>query len=142
MTLLPLACGAAEDSAVPDASPPPADASSFTVGSHWPGENGRLAVELLGADPMPPQRDLNEWELQVGDASGAPQSGCELGVGLYMPAHGHAAPAEPTVAPGDSPGRYRLSDLNFSMPGTWEVTFELTCGALTDRVVASVEIAR
>lgn len=146
MALWALGCGEGAEGEDPDAQvtadAAPANDAAFAPGARWAGEGAKLQVELVSATPIPPQRDLNEWVVAVSDAAGAPQAGCDLGVGLYMPAHGHAAPTEPTVEGGATAGHYVVSGIDFFMPGAWEVTFVLACGAVTDRATVTVEIAR
>src|SRR5215471_8511355 len=42
----------------------------------------------------------------------------------FMPVHGHATPAAPTISTTDT--GYRVSDFIFSMPGLWNVTLGIT----------------
>ena len=106
------------------------------------GVEARLQVRIEDAVPAPPQRGLNDWRIQVTDREGAPQTGCSIRVGLFMPAHGHTSTTVPRVSAGDPPGTYQLDDLNLHMPGTWEVTLDPTCGEVTDQMLFVFEIAR
>ncbi len=38
-----------------------------------------------------------------------------------MPAHGHGLPTQPEVTPSGEAGHYRISGLEFNMPGQWVV---------------------
>lgn len=117
-------------------------ADTYAAGMKRAGVDARLSVTLLDAVPAPPQRELNDWRIRVEDTSGAAVSGCTLGVGLFMPVHGHSSTTEPVIAPADAAGEYQLDDMNLFMPGLWEITLDLTCGAVTDQVQFAFEIAR
>lgn len=119
-----------------------AGVDTYVAGMKRAGVDARLGVTLLDAVPAPPQRELNDWRLRVEDADGMALSDCALAVGLFMPVHGHSSTTEPVITPADAPGEYRVDDMNFFMPGLWEITFDLTCGAVTDQVQFAFEIAR
>ena len=120
-----------------------AGGDTFHAGMSRLGTAGKLSVVLDAVDPAPPQRDVNTWNVHVRDTADAGVSGCDVAVSLYMPAHMHGSSVVPKVAeiPNDA-GGYTVSDLYFFMPGLWEVTFDLTCAEVTDRVVYSFWIAR
>ena len=119
-------------------------ADTFTSGLERLGDAGKLGLTFRTATPAPPQRGLNDWTVSVSDSHGLAVAGCQLDVGLFMPAHGHSAPKAPVVSPGAGAesGTYAVADANFFMPGLWEVTFDLTCGTVTDQVKFAFEIAR
>ena len=114
----------------------------FAIRQPRDGAEGHLRIAILQATPAPPARDLNNWLIEVTAPEGEPPSDCTLGVGLFMPAHGHAATTKPEIRPGDAPGRFQVDAMNLSMPGRWEITFDLACGGVTDQVVFDVEIPR
>lgn len=153
LCLLPVACeddAAADDTtgaggqggAGGEAAGGASGADTYAAGMKREGVDARLSVTLLDAVPAPPQRELNDWRVRVEDPSGAPVSDCTLAVGLFMPVHGHSSTTEPVIAPAEAAGEYRVDDMNFFMPGLWEITFDLTCGAVTDQVQFAFEIAR
>ena len=153
LCLLPVACeddAAADDTtgaggqggAGGEAAGGASGADAYTAGMKRAGVDARLAVTLLDAVPAPPQRELNDWRVRIEDASGAPMSGCTLGVGLFMPVHGHSSTTEPVIGAAAEPGEYQIDDMNFFMPGLWEITLDLTCGEVTDQVLFAFEIAR
>lgn len=128
-----------------DAERPGIDAApedDFAIGQPRSGEGGRLRVAILSATPAPPARNLNDWTIAVTDAEGASQGDCTVSVGLFMPAHGHTSTTEPDIRPGDGLGTYQVDAMNLFMPGRWEITFDLVCGAISDQVLFGVEIAR
>ena len=69
----------------------------------------------------------------------APRGDIELSVDAAMPEHGHGMNRVPSVAAlGD--GRFRAEGLLFHMPGRWEIYFDVTRGAITERAQADVEL--
>jgi hypothetical protein len=87
---------------------------TYTAGMKRAGVDQKLTVTLLDAVPAPPQRELNDWRLRVEDATGEAVTGCTVGVGLYMPVHGHSSTTEPVITPADTAGvvLYAKSDLS------------------------------
>jgi hypothetical protein len=60
-------------------------------------------------------------------------------VDARMPAHGHGMNYVAKVKVlGD--GRYRADGLMFHMPGRWELVFDVTAGAVSERVTQGVEL--
>jgi YtkA-like protein len=66
-------------------------------------------------------------------ASGAPPaSDVSLAVDARMPEHGHGMNVEPQVTPKGG-GRFAVSGMQFHMAGKWEIDFDVTRGAVTER---------
>lgn len=81
--------------------------------------NGTFTIELVSADPDPPDEGDNSWVLRVTDANG-PVGGASVSVEPWMPAHGHGInPSTYLGAPG-ADGVYTLDPFNLIMPGVWE----------------------
>lgn len=59
-----------------------------------------------------------------------------------MKAHGHGLPTSPEVIATDTPGKYKIEGLKFSMPGEWIVGFKIDLDnpALTDQVIFKLSI--
>lgn len=115
----------------PEHDPPEGDV--YVAGLTHMGAEEALQVELTRADPAPPDRGMNHWEIRVSTVAGEPQSGCEVVVEPDMPAHGHGTDAV-SISEMDAAGMYRVADMNLFMPGLWVIPIELTCGELTDTV--------
>ena len=65
--------------------------------------------------------------------------GVSLAVDARMPQHRHGMRVEPRVeALGE--GRFRVDGLVLHMPGRWELYFDVTRGALTERAQDAVEL--
>jgi hypothetical protein len=60
-----------------------------------------------------------------------------LAVDAAMPEHGHGMNRVPLVT-GDGQGGYAVEGLLFHMPGRWELYFDVTEGAVTER--AQIEV--
>ncbi len=107
------------------------DDDEFVVGLTKAGSSARYDFALMGADPAPPSRGDNAWQLEL-TAAGAPQADAAISVFPFMPTHGHTSPTAVKITPGATPGRYELASVNFWMPGVWEVTIDATVGGVTD----------
>jgi hypothetical protein len=63
----------------------------------------------------------------------------ELSFDARMPAHRHGMRRKPTVtALGE--GRFRVEGALLHMPGTWELHYDVTRGAITERAQVRVEL--
>ncbi|GAC1351813.1 MAG: hypothetical protein NVSMB1_08480 [Polyangiales bacterium] len=98
---------------------------------------GRLKVEVRSS-PQPLTRGVGAIELVVTDALGAPQSTLSVTAIPWMVSHGHGTSVTPNVlVMGD--GRYVLTNVNFFMPGKWELRTTMS-GSVSDHVALSFDI--
>jgi hypothetical protein len=128
--LLASACGGDADSAAADLSSPCAEETrslDFTPGLEADGEGLSLRLAALSPDP-PTAAATNAWTVALTPAPGAAPA-----VRLYMPDHGHGAPDGGAVLAAD--GMAEL-ELDFTMPGLWEVTVETSDGTVVLPVCA------
>jgi len=101
--------------------------------------SGRLRLDVRTAPEQPPSRGMQTIQLVIYDAAtGAPETGLTLGVLPWMPAMGHGAPVTPNVSEGP-PGTYVVGDVDFFMPGTWELRTSIS-GPVTDHAAPSFQI--
>jgi hypothetical protein len=101
--------------------------------------SGALRIAVRTAPAQPPSRGVQSVELVVSDGvTGAAEAGLALTVLPWMPAMGHGASLTPTVQEGP-PGTYVVGNVDFFMPGTWELRTTLS-GAITDYVAPSFQI--
>ena len=111
---------------------PPAWEGAHTVAS----TTGRWRVRWT-SEPSPiPENEpftLRVWVLDMDDEPAA----VELAVDAAMPQHGHGMNRVPRVVANDSKG-FDADGLLFHMPGSWELYFDISHGALTER--AQVEV--
>ncbi|MCO4772946.1 MAG: FixH family protein [Deltaproteobacteria bacterium] len=91
--------------------------------------SGDFRVALMAATPAPPNVDDNAWVIEVTDSAGDAATGCTCTVTPWMPDHGHGASVAPScVESATVDGQYDIV-MDFIMPGYWEVTVEMECGA-------------
>jgi hypothetical protein len=91
---------------------------------------------LANADPAPPAKGMNTWQLTIKDASGALVDEAAITVKPFMPDHGHGTSIAATITPA-SAGTYTVAPVYLFMAGLWQVTFTATKGATTDSAVFS-----
>jgi YtkA-like len=108
----------------------------FAIGLEKLGAAGVLDFTLMSAEPAPPVRGDNTWVIQVTSISGgAPAANASMTVTPYMPDHGHPSGKTVNVEAMPDAGQYKLTPLNFWMPGLWETTLDVTSGGGNDTVV-------
>ena len=83
-------------------------------------QSGAFIVEVRTAPDQPPIREATSVEYRIRDASSAPVEGLKLTVLPWMPEMGHGASITPTVTD-EGGGRYVVSDVQWVMPGDWEL---------------------
>lgn len=79
---------------------------------------GDVEIALTAAAPV--HRGTNTFALTTADDAN------NVSVTVWMPSMGHGAPSDPRVVK-ESGSTYRLEDVVFSMPGTWELKVNVTC---------------
>lgn len=77
-------------------------------------------------------------EFRVCAAPGTPSPDA-VAVDARMPAHGHGMNYAPGLARNPD-GRHRAEGLMFHMPGRWELMFDVTGPAGTDRLTATMTV--
>lgn len=100
-------------------------AEAYSVGLSSKAAAGGFTVKYLDANPAPPERDLNQWMIEVDDSNGKPVEGAMIDVKLWMPDHKHGCTACPSVMDMGK-GQYQVTEVDFFMPGIWQVTFTVT----------------
>lgn len=79
-----------------------------------------------------------ELEVKAERTDGEPL-GTSLAFDARMPEHGHGMNREPEVEDLGG-GHFKIGGLLFHMPGYWELYFDFTAGAITERAQAPLEI--
>lgn len=74
-----------------------------------------------------------------GSEGAEPAGDVSLALDARMPHHRHGMRVEPTVTRLDD-GRWRVEGLLFHMPGRWELYFDVTRGAVTERAQEVIEL--
>ncbi|MEZ4225547.1 MAG: FixH family protein [Polyangiaceae bacterium] len=96
--------------------------------------------ELSAAfSPDPPQVGANTWTLDLRTRAGVPVVDAALTAEPWMPVHGHGVPVVPKVV-AEGEGSYRVENLRFTMPGTWEVRVELSTDEDKDQLVVRSDV--
>lgn len=93
-------------------------------------------------DPEPiPLNELFGLHVEITEASGEliDASKVSLIVDARMPQHRHGMNTIPNVRLNDD-GTFTVSEMLFHMPGFWELYFDITDGAVTERAQAEIDI--
>lgn len=103
---------------------------------------GDYTIELVSAVPAPPRQQVpNDWVMRVLDAAGQPLAGAKIdNADTFMSVHGHGGAFDPIIEPGAGPGEWKLIDLDFTMRGPWEVSFDLIPAGATRPVLVVFNI--
>jgi hypothetical protein len=96
----------------------------------------RVSYALVPSEPE--VRELFELRVVVTSTDGG-TGALELAVDARMPEHGHGMNREPQVVAGEG-GTFTVTNMLFHMPGLWELYFDVTEGALTERAQVSLEL--
>lgn len=104
-------------------------------------EAGRYVVGLVPPSVAPAINQMHSWSVKLQDSSGAPVTGARLAVGGGMPQHGHGFPTKPRVTREIENGTYLVEGMKFSMPGWWDIRFDIQGAAGGDRVTFNTVVA-
>ena len=104
------------------------DVSCFELG--WSGTSASAKLQVVDASPAEPIRGLNVWQISLTDLENRALSGCEITLAPYMPEHGHGVSTSPEISEPEG-GSYLIEDISFTMPGLWELRFEVACADWT-----------
>jgi hypothetical protein len=99
---------------------------------------GGLRVEVRTAPDQPPTVGVSQVQYRVTDGSGAARDDLTLDVVPWMPSMGHGASVRPQ-ATASGGGAYVLTDVDFFMPGHWELRTTVG-GAVTDTVTPAFDV--
>ena len=103
----------------------------------WSVQGEQYSLTLMNADPMTPERGSSDWRVELKSAD--PEvtdalSGCLIIVTPYMPDHGHGVPIAPVVTD-EGEGIYSVDEISFTMPGLWEMRFEVICDGSSEELI-------
>lgn len=105
-------------------------------------DSGNLHAEVRTSPSQPPTRGEQSVQLVITNADGSPAAGLKLDTTPWMPAMGHGASVTPSVTE-TTPGTYVIDDVDFFMPGTWELRTTVSSAApssTADHVAPSFQI--
>ena len=107
---------------------------SYSAGLEKAGETAK--IRLLDAQPAPPARGNNEWQVQVLDSGDAPIGDAVITrVKPFMPDHGHGPSTEPDIGEVADDGTAAIRAIDFMMPGVWTITFSVDSASGPDAAV-------
>lgn len=95
---------------------------------------GTYVVSYKVSPAQVPLNQLFDIELRVVDSKfrDAPPDDLQVAVDAVMPAHHHGMNVRPTIVK-TSKGAWKITGMNFHMPGYWKLSFDLTRGRVTER---------
>ena len=97
------------------------------------------SIQLTSANPAQPATGMNAWTFKVLDASGTPIEAATVKVAPWMPDHGHGPSVAPSITSKD--GVYTATQIDFFMPGVWQLTFGIDVNGKQDQAVLNLCIA-
>ena len=132
-----VAARAPEAPAVLEPAQPPPWAGLATIDSN--GGSFRIAWRPT-PDPIPRGApwSIDLWVFAARDPA-HPLTGVRLDVDAEMPEHLHGMNRVPRIEPRPDKS-FRVEGLLFHMPGRWELYFDVTSGAVTERAQVKVEL--
>lgn len=119
----------------------PASTPPFVLGMETLGRDGRIRARLRHAEPAPPARYRNDWEVEFLTPLGERAGDVSLvHARPFMPVHGHDGNVQPTLrALGD---QVAIDYLNLNMRGPWEIQLTVSSPTLgNDEIVFHVCVA-
>ena len=93
----------------------------YTANLTQTSPSGALKVVVTSADPAPPVTGTNTWIVKAMDGEGAPLAAPPK-VDPFMPDHNHG-PSVKAVAAAQPDGTFKVTPIEFIMPGVWRITF-------------------
>lgn len=98
------------------------------------------AVEFMVTPLAPPAEGPNDFRLELRQRpSREPLAGAALAIRALMPSMGHEAAGAPGVEEIE-PGVYEVTDVVFSMSGTWQVRFRAEAAKVHDEAAFDYEV--
>ncbi len=144
------ACAAPDEGAAAPAriGEPPAHPAAATA--RWSEPEGTRSILSNGGawrvtyrtEPRSPERgapfSVEAW-VRDAAASEGPREDVSISVDAAMPQHQHGMNRIPSITH-DGAGRFVAQGLLFHMAGRWELYFDVTRGAVTERAQVEVEV--
>jgi hypothetical protein len=84
---------------------------------------------------------MHSWTVKLQDGAGHPVTGAALAVDGGMPQHGHGLPTRPRVTREVENGTYLVEGMKFSMPGWWNIKFDIQGSQGRDKVTFNTVVA-
>lgn len=106
-----------------------------------PSAAGRYVVSLVQPAAPPAINQMHSWMVRLQDSVGSPVTGATLTVDGGMPQHGHGLPTRPRVTREVESGTYLVEGMKFSMPGWWDIRFDIQSPQGQDKVTFNTVVA-
>lgn len=128
LALTPLACGEEHDHDHDhDMSMTGEDCEVYTANMEKMGMMGQVKVRLTTANPAPPDRGNNTWQLEILNAADdTPITDATVVLEPAMPAHGHGTSPATFDATHSADGVYDVGPMDLFMPGRWAIDVDIT----------------
>ncbi|MGB5323859.1 MAG: FixH family protein, partial [Pseudomonadales bacterium] len=104
----------------------------------------KLRLRMLVVEPASLQQatalgSYISWTVQF-ERDDKPFSLISIAITGGMPSHGHGLPTQPRVTAQLGDGRYRVEGIKFTMPGRWQLVFNVGSPLGDDRVVLEFDV--
>jgi hypothetical protein len=130
-------CGAAEEPAESEGSPP---AAGHEAPGSAPTAAGLYRVSLAPEAGAVPLGAMHAWVVEVETAKGEAFDPIRLAFDGGMPQHGHGFLTAPRVTRALGPGRYLVEGVKFHMGGDWTLRVEVVGPSGPDVAVFRVRV--
>ena len=100
--------------------------------------DGNYRFTLYSKATPIPMKKIHSWIIKVEDKEGKPVEGVKLFVFGGMPQHRHGFSTKPIVKKYLGDGKYLVEGIKFTMPGYWEMRFNIKEKRVSDRVIFKI----
>jgi hypothetical protein len=90
-------------------------------------------------EPNPPSTGDNALSISLMDDQGAALAGADVGIEPWMPSMGHGSSTTPQMTELGA-GAYRATNIQFTMPGHWELRVQVEAGAHSDSFLLEYDV--
>ncbi|MCY7295839.1 hypothetical protein [Alteromonas sp. a30] len=102
-------------------------------------ESHDLAIEIQGKRHFLALNKIQHWDVEVAQIDGEAFSEVEMVFDGGMPSHGHGMPTTPKVMK-QTDSVFVIKGIKFSMPGVWELYFDIKRGDTNVRLTLEIEL--
>ena len=103
-------------------------------------QDGIYRVTLFSNEFPLPLNKIHSWTLHVETPAGEPVENVKIYVHGGMPTHRHKFPTKPRIKEYLGNGNYKVEGVKFSMPGHWEMRFNIKEENKRDRAVFEIDL--
>ena len=114
-------------------------AAAYVPGLEQAGMGGLVKAKILDMKPAAVTTGVNTWTVQLAGVDGAAMDGATITMPKpYMPDHRHYSSGVPQGKAEGADGKYAITNLNFFMPGIWQITLKVTTATGADTVMYTI----